>query len=40
MKKILMNKFLWEITLYTISLLISLGLSVLIVMALLKYILS
>lgn len=40
MKKILMNKFLWEITLYIISLLISLGLSVLIVMALLKYILS
>ena len=36
--KILKNKMFWEITIYIISILISLGFSVLIVMALLKYI--
>ena len=36
--KILKNKMFWEITIYIILLLISLGFSVLVVMALLKYI--
>jgi len=36
--KILKNKMFWGITIYIISILISLGFSVLVVMALLKYI--
>lgn len=38
MKKLLSNKIFWEITLYVLSILISLGFGILIILALIKFV--